>query len=331
MDKSLKKLFLGILFLAVFLLGVDKVGAAAGCCSWHGGVSYCDSSVGKQVCNDGSYSPSCTCAKDQEKKNETISQQAQQLSDKKWCGAGAVFENEDDAKKSLTEYTEKAKEPLKNDIARLDQEKKNNKITLYVLLAIVIALVTYASFKKEQVSGVVVYSKKHRIVRIIILVALAFFIFVLIYYFSYFLPKKESIDSQQWKTLEQARLEENNKQIDSWIEQQRLENEQKQTVEDQQKEEQAKKQEEDNLKKEQTEKQKQLCLENAQKIYEEKRKIKCDMLLSDYKDCVANEYSSKSVCSSLYGTHYDNKECDLPYSKQSELNTILNDEKKKCN
>lgn len=31
-----------------------------GCCSWHGGVSGC--SDGRIVCNDGTYSPSCTCA-----------------------------------------------------------------------------------------------------------------------------------------------------------------------------------------------------------------------------------------------------------------------------
>ena len=31
----------------------------SGCCSWHGGVSGC--SGGRIVCNDGTYSPSCTC------------------------------------------------------------------------------------------------------------------------------------------------------------------------------------------------------------------------------------------------------------------------------
>lgn len=36
--------------------------AHSGCCSWHGGVAYCDTSVGTYVCNDGSYSPSCGCA-----------------------------------------------------------------------------------------------------------------------------------------------------------------------------------------------------------------------------------------------------------------------------
>jgi hypothetical protein len=32
-----------------------------GCCSWHGGVAGCSGS--SVVCNDGTYSPSCTCAK----------------------------------------------------------------------------------------------------------------------------------------------------------------------------------------------------------------------------------------------------------------------------
>lgn len=32
-----------------------------GCCSHHRGVDYCDSSVGRLVCNDGTYSPSCRC------------------------------------------------------------------------------------------------------------------------------------------------------------------------------------------------------------------------------------------------------------------------------
>lgn len=31
-----------------------------GCCSWHGGVSYCGYG-GKIVCRDGTYSPSCRC------------------------------------------------------------------------------------------------------------------------------------------------------------------------------------------------------------------------------------------------------------------------------
>ena len=37
-----------------------NVGAARGCCSHHGGVNGCSSS-GRQICRDGTLSPSCTC------------------------------------------------------------------------------------------------------------------------------------------------------------------------------------------------------------------------------------------------------------------------------
>lgn len=54
-------ILLPIVFL-IFLLLPDSALAKSGCCSWHGGVSGCDYSTGRQVCNDGTYSPSCTCA-----------------------------------------------------------------------------------------------------------------------------------------------------------------------------------------------------------------------------------------------------------------------------
>lgn len=45
------------------ILGIqdDDIEFTRGCCSHHRGVSYCDSSVGRLVCNDGTYSPSCGC------------------------------------------------------------------------------------------------------------------------------------------------------------------------------------------------------------------------------------------------------------------------------
>lgn len=48
----------------VFLFLTIPASATRGCCSWHGGVSHCDSSVGRYVCSDGTYSPSCGCAID---------------------------------------------------------------------------------------------------------------------------------------------------------------------------------------------------------------------------------------------------------------------------
>ncbi len=60
MKFALKSFVLGgLLVLASFFS--HPVLAGRGCCSWHGGQAYCDTSVGRWVCNDGTYSPSCTC------------------------------------------------------------------------------------------------------------------------------------------------------------------------------------------------------------------------------------------------------------------------------
>ncbi len=60
--KHLRNIFLAslIYFLVASFYSPLAI-ARSGCCSWHGGVSGCDTSVGRQVCNDGTYSPSCTC------------------------------------------------------------------------------------------------------------------------------------------------------------------------------------------------------------------------------------------------------------------------------
>lgn len=55
------------LLLALLLLVAGQAAFArrgnSGCCSHHGGVGSCDGDVGRLVCRDGSYSPSCGCAK----------------------------------------------------------------------------------------------------------------------------------------------------------------------------------------------------------------------------------------------------------------------------
>lgn len=52
-----------LLILSLFVLLTDSAYAQRGCCSHHGGVAGCSSS-GRQVCNDGTLSPSCTCTPD---------------------------------------------------------------------------------------------------------------------------------------------------------------------------------------------------------------------------------------------------------------------------
>lgn len=49
-----------LLFIVLILILPINSYAKQGCCSWHGGVSHCGDN-GRYVCNDGTYSPSCTC------------------------------------------------------------------------------------------------------------------------------------------------------------------------------------------------------------------------------------------------------------------------------
>jgi len=57
----MSKFLTGLVVPLSVLFAFSYANAKSGCCSWHGGVSHCDTSTGRQICNDGSYSPSCTC------------------------------------------------------------------------------------------------------------------------------------------------------------------------------------------------------------------------------------------------------------------------------
>lgn len=57
----LSKKFLCSILLLTIISPVLEVNAQRGCCSWHGGVSGACRN-GRQVCNDGTLSPSCTCS-----------------------------------------------------------------------------------------------------------------------------------------------------------------------------------------------------------------------------------------------------------------------------
>ena len=48
-----------IVILSSFMFSLVDVNAQRGCCSWHKGVRGCEN--GRVVCNDGTFSPSCTC------------------------------------------------------------------------------------------------------------------------------------------------------------------------------------------------------------------------------------------------------------------------------
>lgn len=57
---NLKKLLIIPSFLLLTSFSNPLLLAERGCCSWHDGVCGCSAS-GRQVCCDGSLSPSCTC------------------------------------------------------------------------------------------------------------------------------------------------------------------------------------------------------------------------------------------------------------------------------
>lgn len=56
--KFYRRLFLILLIMSIFSVSTY---ARSGCCSHHGGVAYCDNTVGKYACRDGTRSPSCGC------------------------------------------------------------------------------------------------------------------------------------------------------------------------------------------------------------------------------------------------------------------------------
>ncbi len=59
------KVFL-IIFIMIITFTISNTPyAKRGCCSWHGGVASCDTNLGRQICRDGTYSPSCTCEREE--------------------------------------------------------------------------------------------------------------------------------------------------------------------------------------------------------------------------------------------------------------------------
>lgn len=60
--KLLPLLIIATLLFVFYFFFPNYLFAKSGCCSWHKGVCSCDTSVGRQICCDGTYSPSCTCA-----------------------------------------------------------------------------------------------------------------------------------------------------------------------------------------------------------------------------------------------------------------------------
>ncbi len=58
--------------IILFLFASPLAGAYAACCAGHGGVASCNKTTGKQMCKDGTVSPTCTCAIPKKAKKTTV-------------------------------------------------------------------------------------------------------------------------------------------------------------------------------------------------------------------------------------------------------------------
>lgn len=128
--KIIKYLFT-ILLLFFFIIPYAK--ANQGCCSWHGGISYCGDN-GYYICADGTQSPSCKC-------------QSIELTDTSCNYEGYV---------SKINSLISEKNSLEQEIAKLKEEKqdlknsKNNYKALFWIITITFIIYFYYKNRKKE-------------------------------------------------------------------------------------------------------------------------------------------------------------------------------------
>jgi hypothetical protein len=177
-----------IFLLFIFLIPSISL-ATSGCCSHHGGVCGCDSSVGKQACCDGTNSPSCTCAYNPPpvKTTPTISKLAtlEETNNNSWCGAGIFFETKNEADNSLKKYRSEIEDPLNKKIENLTQEKNDfeNKILVnFIFLLFIYSLSIITMFAICETCS------NKTLIAFIKIALILFFIYLILGGFSYLHP-----------------------------------------------------------------------------------------------------------------------------------------------
>lgn len=103
----------------LFIIFPINVSGARGCCSWHGGISYCGSN-NYYICNDGTESPSCTCNYKKYYSNDS----EYELTDSKKCD----YDKYNDEISTLESQNKKLREVK----AELDNELESTKTNLEI-------------------------------------------------------------------------------------------------------------------------------------------------------------------------------------------------------
>lgn len=136
-------LLLGFITSVILLfLSVLPINAQQGCCSWHGGISHC--SNGRYVCNDGTYSPTCTCYSPPPI-NLPKTPPSTSPDSVKWCGAGEWFDSKSEADNSLVSFKEDIENPLISDITTLESERDNFQLKAWAnfILLLTVPILVY--------------------------------------------------------------------------------------------------------------------------------------------------------------------------------------------
>lgn len=170
-----------IIFTFLITLLPISIYAGRGCCSWHGGQDYCDNTVGKWVCKDGTYSPTCTCSTNSsaiEHDNSIIEQDNSVIEYSKSPSYNSVNEEE-------TRYSEDNFIPtiiimflsyyISNKIINFDKNKINFKIIKLCNIIVGMILMTFSFIIVPFILGMTSH---------FILEAISIFILSIVYYIS---------------------------------------------------------------------------------------------------------------------------------------------------
>ena len=124
-------------FMLIFTANLSQTYAGRGCCSWHGGQSYCDRNIGKWVCNDGTYSPTCTCSSNEDELTDNSNFQY-------------------DSNSSILDF-----ETIANSNNNYDA--KNNKVTKYsednIVVSLIILILCFYLFNKIEFKPILISNK----------------------------------------------------------------------------------------------------------------------------------------------------------------------------